>query len=120
VGKIIFEDIEFYAYHGHYAEENQIGGKFLVNLEIDADIEIAGFTDNLNDTFDYQQAYKIVDEEMQINSSLLENLASRIIDRLLISSDKIHSVKIKVSKMNPPFGGNVKAVSVELMRKKEE
>lgn len=119
MGKIILEDIEFYAYHGHYAEENQIGGKFLINLEIDANIELAGLTDQLNDTFDYQKAYDIISQEMQQNSALLEHLATRIMIRIMKSSDKIISVKIKVSKLNPPFGGNVKAVSVELFRKKE-
>jgi len=118
VGKIILEDIEFFAFHGHYTEEKQTGGRFLVNLEIDADIEIAGKTDNLDDTFDYQLAYNIVNGEMQVPSALLEHIAGRIIDKLLLSSGRIRSVKVKVSKMNPPFGGNVKAVSIEMFKEK--
>lgn len=119
VGRILLENIEIYAYHGHFAEEQQTGGTFIINLEIDADIEKACSTDQLDDTFDYQRAYQIVQEQMQIRSSLLEHIAGRILDQLLISSEKIKSVKISVSKMNPPFGGNVKAVSVELFKSRK-
>jgi hypothetical protein len=38
---------------------------------------------------------------------------------LIVSSERIKAVKISLSKMNPPFGGNVKSVSVELFRKRE-
>ena len=120
VGKILLDNIEIYAYHGHYAEEQQTGGRFIVNLEIEADIEDACNTDQLKDTYDYQQAYNIVNDEMQISSALLEHVAGRIMDKLLVSSERIKSVKILISKMNPPFGGNVKAVSVELFRKRVE
>jgi len=120
MGKIILEDIEIYAYHGHLPEENEIGGKFLVNLEIDTALEDAFASDNIKDTFDYQQAYVIVKEEMAIKSALLEHIASRIQDRILEASPLVWAVKVKVSKMNPPFGGNVKAVSVEIKKDRDQ
>lgn len=119
MGKIKLEEIEIYAFHGHYTEERQTGGRFTVNLEIEAEIEKACETDALTDTYDYQQAYQIVHEEMQTPSSLLEHVAGRILDRVLQSSEKIKAAKISLAKMNPPFGGNVKAVSVELTKTKE-
>ena len=120
MGKIILEDIEIYAYHGHLPEENEIGGKFIVNLEIDTAFEEAYKSDNLEDTFDYQIAFNIVTEEMGMKSSLLEHVAGRIIDRILNASPLVWSAKIKVSKMNPPFGGNVKAVSVEIKKDRDQ
>ncbi len=120
MGKIILEDIEIYAYHGNLPEENEIGGKFLVNLEIDTAFDDACESDNLEDTFDYQEAYSIVKNEMATNSSLLEHVASRILDRILEASPLVWAVKIKVSKMNPPFGGNVKAVSVEIKKDRDQ
>lgn len=119
MGKIILEDIEFYAYHGHLPEENKIGGKFLVNLEIDIAFDEACKNDHLEDTFDYQEAYDIVKDEISIKSSLIEHVASRILDRILNASALIWSVKIKLSKMNPPLGGNVKAVCVELSKDRD-
>ena len=36
MGKIIIEEMEFYAFHGHYQEEQIVGNRFLVDLEMDA------------------------------------------------------------------------------------
>jgi 7,8-dihydroneopterin aldolase/epimerase/oxygenase len=120
MGKIILEDIEIYAYHGHLQEENEIGGRFLVNLEIDIAFEDACTSDNLEDTFDYQVVFNIVKEEMAVKSSLLEHVASRILVRILEASKLVWSAKIKISKMNPPLGGDVKAVSVEIKKERDQ
>jgi dihydroneopterin aldolase len=112
--KIILEDIELYAYHGHLPEERKIGALFRINLEIDATIMKACKSDLLEDTLDYQKAYDIVAEEMKKSSALLENIALRITERIMKASDLVKSVKIKVAKMNPPLGGNVKSVAVEI------
>jgi 7,8-dihydroneopterin aldolase/epimerase/oxygenase len=120
MGKIILEDIEIYAYHGHYKEEQHIGGKYLVNLEIETEFEKACKSDRLEDTFNYQVAYNLVIEEMQKNSALLENVADRIIKKMFLASLLVKSVKIKISKMNPPLGGTVKSVCVEISQNREE
>lgn len=117
--KIILENIEIYAFHGHLPEEQKIGSLFLIDLEISADLTIVAKTGKLEDTFDYRKAYQIVHEEMAIPSDLLEHVGGRIVDRLLKASSQINKVKLKVSKMNPPFGGSVKAVSVVLKGKRE-
>ncbi len=119
MGKIIIEDMEVYAYHGHLAEERKIGGKFKVSIEMDTAFDEACVSDKLADTFDYQKAFDIVKEEMETPSSLLEHLADRIANRILNASHLIWSVKIKVSKMNPPLDGNVKAVAVEIRKERD-
>jgi 7,8-dihydroneopterin aldolase/epimerase/oxygenase len=116
MGTILLEDIEFYAYHGHLAEERTIGARFLVNLEMETEFEEACLSDRLEDTFDYQHAYDIVSAEMKLPSALLEHVAARIANRILSASIRVQSVKICISKMNPPLGGNVKAVAIELTK----
>jgi dihydroneopterin aldolase len=116
MGKIILEDIEVFAYHGHLPEERTIGALFLVNLEIDASFEKACKSDLLEDTFDYQIACDIVRDEMKRPSALLEHVSMRIADRIIKASALVKSVKIKVAKLNPPLGGYVKAVAVELSK----
>ena len=86
MGKIILKDIEIYAYHGYYAEEEKTGGKFLVNLEMEVDFEEAGESDDLNDTYNYQLAYDIVTHEMKSRSAILENVGTRIADKILKES----------------------------------
>jgi dihydroneopterin aldolase len=118
MGKILIENIEVYAFHGHMEEEQKIGGNFLINVELETDLERACETDKLEDTFNYETAYQIIREEMKVKSALLEHVAGRIIRRLLETSPLVKAVKIKVSKLNPPFGGTVRAVSVELQQER--
>jgi dihydroneopterin aldolase len=119
MGKILLEDIEIYAFHGVMPEENKTGSRFLINLELELDLGRASQSDDLADTFNYHTAFLIVEEEFNTNSKLLEHVGNRIIRRLFETSGKIQQVKIRVSKMNPPFGGNVKAVSIEMERKRK-
>ena len=119
MGKILLEDIELYSFHGHYPEERKIGGRYLVTIELDTAFDEAELSDKLADTYDYQKAYEIVKQEMMIPSSLLEHLANRIAGRLLEASKLVWSAKVRVSKMNPPLEGYVKAVSVEIKKERK-
>ena len=117
MGLIQIENMEFYAFHGHYREEQIVGNKFLVDLHIETDMEAPADSDNLNDAVNYQLAYRLVKEEMGKKSKLLENIAKRILDVIYANFDGIEKVSVKVSKMNPPMGGGrIEKVSVTLTR----
>jgi dihydroneopterin aldolase len=119
MGIIKLEDLEFYAFHGHFAEEQKIGGYFIVNVELVVAFDKACQSDNLEDTVDYKAIYDCIAGEMSISSALLEHLAERIVKKLLKLSLKIKSVNVKISKMNPPFGGKVKSVTVEVKKERK-
>jgi dihydroneopterin aldolase len=74
MGRIQIENMEFYAFHGHYREEQIVGSKFLVDLQIELDMTVPASSDNLKDTLNYQMAYRLVKEEMEKKSKLLENI----------------------------------------------
>ncbi len=121
MGVIKIEDMEFYAFHGHYREEQIVGNRFLVDLEMETDMTKAAATDNLEDAVNYQAAYRIIREQMRIKkSNLLENIASRILDALFSSLDGIDRATVRIRKMNPPMGGPIKSVSVTMTRKKND
>jgi dihydroneopterin aldolase len=111
---IEIEGMEFYAYHGHFEVEKVAGNRFLVNLKIEADLGHAAKTDKLEDTLDYQKAYMAVKEEMSISSDLLEHVCQRIISRIKSEFPETIKVMVKVSKMNPPMGGQIEKVSVTM------
>ena len=111
---IEIEGMEFYAFHGHFEVEKIAGNRFLVNLKIEADLRKAGETDKLEDTLDYQKAYTAVKEEMGIPSDLLENVCHRIIRRIKTTFPEVKRVMVKVSKMNPPMGGQIEKVSLTM------
>ena len=117
MGLIQIENMEFYAFHGHFREEQIVGNKFLVDLAIDADMSAPADSDNLKDAINYQLAYKLVKEEMEKKSKLLENIAKRILDTIYENFPGIRKVTVKISKMNPPMGGGrIEKVSVTLTR----
>ena len=116
MGKIKIEHMEFYAFHGHYKEEQIVGNRFLVDLELESDMETAAESDELEDAVNYQQAYKIVRQEMKIKSKLLENIAKRILDSLYAEMTGIKKASVTIRKMNPPMGGQIKSVNVTLER----
>jgi len=111
---IEIEGMEFYAYHGHFEVEKVVGNRFLVDLKIEADLSKAGQTDKLADTLDYQKAYLVVKEEMAVSSDLLEHVCQRIISRIKIKFPEVQKATVKVSKMNPPMGGQIEKVSVTM------
>lgn len=114
MGLIEIEGMEFYAYHGHYEEEQIVGNRFLVDLCLNADCSPAACSDDIKDAVNYQVAYKIIKKQMQTKSHLLENIVSRIIDAIYLEFPEAKKVKVKLSKMNPPMGGKIKKVSVTM------
>jgi dihydroneopterin aldolase len=116
MGKISIEGMEFYAYHGHFKEEQIVGNKFLVDIDIFTNCSAAGKSDNLKDALDYQKVYTLIKLEMSKKSFLLENICSRILDKLYEKFDSIEKAQIKISKINPPMGGQIQKVSITLSR----
>jgi dihydroneopterin aldolase len=116
MGLIRIEDMEFYAFHGHFREEQIVGNHFMVDVEIETDTDRAGRSDELRDTLNYQKAYLIVKREMETKSHLLEHIATRILDALYNELSGITRAKVKVSKLNPVMGGRIGRVSVEIGR----
>jgi dihydroneopterin aldolase len=114
MGIIEIEGMEFYAFHGHFEVEKVAGNRFLVNLLIEADCSKAALSDRLEDALDYQKAYRAVQQEMALPSDLLEHVAHRIIQRVKGEFPEASKVTVKVSKMNPPMGGQIERVSVTL------
>ena len=112
MGKVILKDIRIYAFHGCMEEEELIGSDYIVNLEVETDMQNPLNSDLLKDAVDYVQLNAIVKEEMLIRSRLLEHIAQRIIDRILKQFPMVKSVEVKVAKQNPPIGGDVKEVCV--------
>ena len=114
MGQIYLENIRTYSYHGCMKEETIIGSDYRVDLWVGADLSAASFSDNLEDTPDYVVLHQIVVDEMKIASRLLEHVARRIIDRIKTEVGPLQEIKVRVSKVNPPIGGDVQSVSVML------
>lgn len=114
--KILFHEMEFYGYHGVYPEENRIGQRFRVDLELKTDLSVAGKSDDLSDTINYADVYETVKamvegERYQLVEALAERIAAKLLSRF-----SLDAVLVRVTKPDPPIPGHYKAVAVEIER----
>ena len=105
MGRITLEGLEFFAFHGYYDEEQKIGNKYGVDITIETTLERAQEDDKLSETVNYEELYRIILEEMNKPSRLLEKIGGRIIQAVFDHFPSVSFVEIQISKFNPPIGG---------------
>ena len=113
------DTIRVYAHHGCLEEEGIVGSAYEVDVEVEADLHVPALSDRLGDTVDYVHLHQIVIQEMKIRSKLLEHVAWRIIQRIFNEISQVGLVTVTVSKINPPIGGDVDRVSVQLKESRD-
>tara|TARA_B110000003_G_scaffold50292_1_gene49278 strand:- start:283 stop:648 length:366 start_codon:yes stop_codon:yes gene_type:complete len=118
MGRIYLKGVKIYAFHGCLKEENIIGSNYKIHLMVKTDMVKSSKSDTLIDTIDYSSLYKIIEKEMSIPSSLIENVCERILNTLFNSFSSITKASLKISKLNPPIDGDVKEVSIKKKRKR--
>jgi dihydroneopterin aldolase len=116
MGKITLNGMNFYAFHGCFAEEQAIGTHFRLDVSFVTDTERAQQTDNIADTVSYLDVYQTIRREMEIPSHLLEHVGERVCTALLSVFPAIERVDVRVSKLNPPLGGQLESVTVEVTK----
>lgn len=113
---IKLENMQFYAYHGCYAQEQLVGNRFRVDLELQYDSQRAQISDDVGDAVNYLAVYELVREQMMQKSHILENVSARILDVLGLHFRAVSWASVKVVKLSPPLGGHLEGVSVTLAR----
>jgi|SRR5699024_5889316 len=114
MGIIRLNNIRCYSYHGCLTEEAEIGSDYRVDLWVKADFSKAFETDQLGDTIDYVKLNNLVKTEMAKRSNLLEEVAHRIMQQVFLQFPEVKETGVSVSKINPPLGGDVESVTVEI------
>lgn len=112
--RIRLDNIQLKAYHGIYDVEREQGNSFSIDVAFDFDGELSATSDNIDDTINYEEIYRIVRNEMAITANLLENVAQRIYSKIKERFDNIYNIYVAVSKYNPFRDGNVDRVMVEV------
>ena len=114
MGVISINDMRFYAHHGCFEQERAIGTHFRVDLRLTTDTSLAEVSDNIADTVNYLEVYQTVKKQMKQPSRLLEHVARRVGEAVMSDFPSVEIVNVKVSKLNPPLGGQMESVSVEI------
>ena len=120
MGVIKVENIRVYAHHGCLKEETKIGSEYRVDLKVNADLQPSAISDKLSDTVDYVLLNRIIKEEMQVPSYLLETVAKRILDRIFMEDQLVKKATVWVSKINPPIGGDVEKVTIKMITSRKK
>ena len=113
-------NIVFYAHHGYYEAERELGQRFEVDIEITCDLSEASKEDDLHKTIDYRTVYSVAKEAFEnYKFKLIESVAIRIANQIL-ESHLTSSVLIRVRKPHVPLKGFLDHVEVEIRRNKDE
>ncbi len=105
----------FYAYHGVARDEQNLGGKFEIDVELRADLSSALENDDLQRTVDYEKVYALVHTVVTSKKYfLLEALANTIAKGIMRAWPVVDSVIVRVRKPHPPVKGVVDYVEVEI------
>jgi dihydroneopterin aldolase len=109
----------FYAYHGVLKEEQSVGGKFELDVDMFGDFRGGAEVDSLKRTVDYEKVYAFVTEIVHSKKYyLLEALASTIARRVLQEFGLVDAVMVRIRKPHPPVRGVVDFVEVEVTEKR--
>lgn len=115
--KIKIKNLEIFARHGIFPEENKLGQKFLVSAVLYTDTRKAGRTDDLNTSIDYGEICRFINTFMKDHTfSLIERVAESLAEELLLHISDLEKVKIEVKKPWAPIGLPLESVSVEILR----
>lgn len=116
MGIIRIHNMAFYGYHGVSDAEKEIGKRFTVDIELCYDTAKAANSDDLNDTINYEEVYRVVGDLITRNTfHLTETVAERIAD-LVFDSYRPLGLIVRVRKNTPPFPGHLDYIEVETSR----
>ena len=111
----------FYGYHGMLSEEQTVGGKFEADVDLYTDFSKAAVDDDLAETLDYHKVYKLIYKiALEEKHYLIESLATKITNELLLNFKKLQKVCVRIRKNSPPLGGVVDCVEVEVVKDRKE
>jgi dihydroneopterin aldolase len=116
--KIFVENIRCHSFHGCLPEETIIGGEYRVDVVVFLENEKLSGNDDLDETIDYCDVTKIVEDHMSVPCKLIETVCEKICDSVLKISSNTEKVVTSVTKINPPIDGDVEKVRVEIEKKR--
>ena len=106
--------MKFFAHHGVCPQEQLVGNRFEVTLQVFCDMEKAMTDDDLSGTVNYAALYAVVEKEMAVPSKLLEHVAFRIIQAVKAEFAEVTGGSICICKLTPPFKCDLEKVEIKI------
>ncbi len=120
--KIVLKGMVFYGFHGLNDAEQELGQRFVVDMELYVDTKAAGLSDDRDDAVDYTPIYRMVKEIMEGPSiRLLEAVAETVSRQVLEGFDRVDAVAVSVKKPEVAMKGSIlEYAGVEIYRERQE
>ena len=117
--RVFLEGMVFYGYHGVNPAERALGQRFIVDLDVVADLSAAGKSDDLQDTVNYSRLFQVAREIVEgPPHNLLEAVAEDIAARELAEFPVVE-VRVSIRKPGVAIRGSVlDAAGVEIVRER--
>lgn len=118
--KIRLKNIIFYAHHGFYKAEREMGQKFEIDIEVGCDLSHSAESDDLDKTIDYVKIYSIAQETFSnYKFKLLETVAEKMATEIL-KQKGVYDIVISVRKPHVPMNGVLDYAEVEIFRQNKK
>ena len=97
--KIRIENLEIFAKHGVFPEENFLGQKFVLSAVLHTDTRKAGLTDELSYSVHYGEVSHLIKKVVEENTwKLLETVAEATAKAILLSYPMVSQVDLTIKK----------------------
>jgi len=117
--KLIMEGLEFYGYHGTLAAEQELGQRFILDIELALDLRRAGETDDLAATVNYAAVYRLAAEIVQARRYRLLEAVAEAVAQAILGRFPVDAVKVRVRKPQAPLPGHFGYVAAEILRRRD-
>ena len=115
--RINIKNLEIFANHGVFPEENALGQKFVVSAVLFTELRRAGLSDELADSLDYGGICRLIKSFVQRHTfKLIETIAERLAEELLCECPALEKVRLEIKKPWAPVSEHLETVSVEIER----
>lgn len=119
MGQIRIDNLEIFANHGVLSEENILGQKFVISIEMEVDISAAASEDNIEKSVNYAEVCELAERFNKENKfNLIEAAADGLAIEILNKFPLVKSVEVEVKKPNPPIHMHFAFVSVKAKRQR--
>ena len=118
---LFIDNLEVFANHGLFEEENKLGQKFIFDIECELNYKEAMFSDEMTDSISYADIAEVVVKTATTNTfNLLERLAGEILKNIFTEFSQIENIKLKINKPGAPIKYHFEKCGVEVKVSREE
>lgn len=115
--KIIIDNLEIFANHGVFPEENENGQVFYISAVLHTDTRRAGMTDDLELSINYGTVCHMITDFVQGHTfKLIETVVEKLAEKMLKEIPLLREVTLRIDKPQAPVGLPFETVAVEITR----